>query len=179
MKYCYLRQLLATLLLFCGSVTYSMADVATDKLTKPAIADTVEATLSAFNVIVNTDGKEKLLSADKIVPGNLLEYQVNYQNNGKSLVKFLTATLPLPVGMTYVANSAKPAKATASLDGKSFVDMPIKRMVKKENGELEEQLVPLSDYRALRWKLGDLSVKSKVVVSARVRVDSVAQVKIK
>ena len=52
--------------------------------------------------------------------------------------------------------------------------MPLKRMVKKPDGKLEEQLVPLAEYRALKWKLAELAEKNKVEVSARVRVNQVA-----
>ena len=52
--------------------------------------------------------------------------------------------------------------------------MPLKRMVKKSDGKLEEQLVPLSEYRALRWDLGELAQKNKVEVSARARVNQVS-----
>ena len=140
-----------------------------------AIANpTLEAKLVGFKVTQNADHKEVLSPADKVAPGDLLKYQVVYQNNGKSLLKQVKATLPLPVGTTYVAGSAKPANATASLDGKDFAAMPLKRMVKKSDGKLEEQLVPLTEYRALKWELGELAEKNKVEVSARARVNQVS-----
>ena len=52
--------------------------------------------------------------------------------------------------------------------------MPLKRMVKKPDGKLEEQLVPLAEYRALKWKLAELAEKNKAEVSARVRVNQTA-----
>ena len=73
-----------------------------------------------------------------------------------------------------MAGSAKPANATASLNGIDFAVMPLKRMVKKSDGKLEGQVVPLLEYRALRWDLGDLAQKNKVVVSARARVNQVS-----
>lgn len=134
----------------------------------------VEAKLSVFQVGKNADGKEALLPADKAAPGDTLEYQTLYQNNGKSPVKALDATLPLPAGLAYVAGSAKPANAQASVDGKVFAAMPLKVMVKAANGKLEEKLVPLSDYRALRWNLGDLPADAKSTVSARAQVSPVS-----
>ena len=145
----------------------ALADVAT--ATNPAL----EAKLVGFKVTQNADHKEVLTLADKVAPGDLLKYQVVYQNNGKSVMSKIKATLPLPIGTTYVAGSAMPANATASLDGKDFAVMPLKRMVKKPGGKLEEQLVPLTEYRALRWDLGELAEKNKVEVSARARVNQV------
>lgn len=146
----------------------ALADVAI--ATNPAL----EAKLVGYKVTQNADHKEVFTLADKVAPGDLLKYQVVYQNNGKSVLSKIKATLPLPIGTTYVAGSAKPANATASLDGKDFAAMPLKRMIKKPDGKLEEQLVPLTEYRALRWDLRELAEKNKVEVSARARVNQIS-----
>ncbi len=166
------RLLAAACLLSLGSITASAGDVTPTATAKPT--GVVEAKLSAYKVTRGADSKEVLSPVDKVAPDDLLEYQVVYQNNGKSLLKQLTANLPIPVGTTYVTGSAKPAGALASLDGKNFAAMPLKRMVKKPDGKLEEQLVPLVEYRALKWKLAELAEKNKVEVSARVRVNQAA-----
>ena len=166
------RLLAAACLLSLSSITASAGDVTPTTTAKPTGA--VEAKLAAYKVTRGADNKEVLSPADKVAPDDLLEYQVVYQNNGKSLLKQLTANLPIPVGTTYVTGSAKPAGAMASLDGKNFATMPLKRMVKKSDGKLEEQLVPLAEYRALKWKLAELAEKNKAEVSARVRVNQAA-----
>jgi uncharacterized repeat protein (TIGR01451 family) len=156
------------------SFGFSSINVAFADVSASASPASVEAKLVGFKVARDANNKEVLSPADKVAPGDLLKYQVTYQNNGKSLLKQLTATLPLPVGTTYVAGSAKPANAMASVDDKTFAAMPLKRMVKKADGKLEEQLIPLTEYRALRWNLGELAEKGKVEVSARTRVNQVA-----
>lgn len=170
----YLRLLSVALFLLAGSITPSMADVATNLVINPPASSVVEANLSASKVTLSADGKEVLSVADKVAPGDLLEYKTLYKNNGKSTIKSLMATLPIPAGMTYVAGTAKPSGAQASLDGKSFAAIPLKRMVKKPDGKMEEQLVPLLEYRALRWSLGELSANAKVTISARIKVNAVA-----
>ncbi len=157
-------------LLSFGPINTALADVATTVNS----SSKVEAKLTGFKVTRDADNKEVLSPADKVAPGDLLRYQVVYQNNGKSLLKQFTATLPLPIGTTYVADSARPVKVTASLDGKEFAVMPLKRLVKKSDGKFEEQLIPLAEYRALRWELGELAEKNKVEVSARARVNQIS-----
>ena len=137
-------------------------------------AKPVEATLSVFQVGKAADGKEALLPADKAAPGDTLEYEAVYKSNSKSAVKSLAATLPLPVGTSYVPGSAKPVDAQASVDGKTFAAIPLKTMVKTADGKTQERLVPYSEYRALRWALGDLPANEKLTVSARARLDSVS-----
>ena len=134
----------------------------------------VEATLAAFQVGKNAEGKEVLLPAIQSAPGDTLEYQTVYQNNGKTAIKSLEATLPLPVGTAYVGGSAKPVNPQASVDGKVFSAVPLKTMVKTPDGKLQERLVPYSDYRALRWSLGELPATEKVTVSARVQINPVS-----
>lgn len=172
----YSRLLTATLLLLFGSITSVMADVTTNlAVTKSTTPNVVEANLSAYKVMPGADGKEVLSLADKVAPSDLLEYQTLYKNNGKSTMKSLVATLPIPVGMTYVAGTAKPSNAQASLDGDIFAAIPLKRMVKKPDGKMETQLIPLSEYRVLRWSLNSLPANAKVSVSARVKVNAVAE----
>ena len=48
-------------------------------------------------------------------------------------------------------------------------------MVKKPDGKMETQLIPLSEYRVLRWSLNSLPANAKVSVSARVKVNAVAE----
>jgi uncharacterized repeat protein (TIGR01451 family) len=134
----------------------------------------VEARLAVFLVSKNAEGKEALLPADKALPGDMLEYQTVHKNNGKSAVKSLVATLPLPVGLSYVPGSAKPASAQASTDGSVFAAIPLKTMVKNAEGKLEERLVPYSDYRALRWAVGELPAEGRATVSARAVINPVS-----
>lgn len=139
-----------------------------------AVANPVEATLSAARIVKGVDGKETVVPAEKIAPGDLIEYQTSYKNNTKATIRSLVAALPLPEGTTYVPGSAKPANVQASLDGKIFAVMPLKRMVKTADNKIQEQLVPYSEYRALKWTIGELPVSATgLTVSARVRVDSV------
>ena len=138
------------------------------------VSKPVEATLSVFRVGKSAEGKEALLPADKAAPGDTLEYQTAHKNNGKSAIKSLVATLPLPDGISYLPGSAKPANAEASVDGKVFAAIPLKTMVKNAQGKLEERLVPYSDYRALRWALGELPANDQTTVSARAVVNPVS-----
>jgi uncharacterized repeat protein (TIGR01451 family) len=107
--------------------------------------------------VVMTDGKESLASADKAGPGDVIQYEAIYRNAGEAVAKNVTATVPIPRGMTLVAGSAQPAAEKASLDGKDFSSVPLIQEVKNEAGVTEKQPVPLSQYRALRWTLPELA----------------------
>ena len=165
----FISTLSAAVLVGVVVVSPAMAQQTGNQASKP-----VEATLSVFQVGKSAEGKEALLPADKAAPGATLEYQTVHKNNGKSAIKSLVATLPLPDGISYLPGSARPANAEASLDGKVFAAIPLKAMVKNAQGKLEERLVPYSDYRALRWALGELPANEQTTVSARAVVNPVS-----
>jgi uncharacterized repeat protein (TIGR01451 family) len=130
----------------------------------------VAVELTVEQVIVSPDGKETLASAEKTKPGDTLLYTANHRNVSKFPVQRVQANLPIPAGMEYLADTARPDGAKASTDGVHFFPMPLKRMVKVPDGTEREELVPLSEYRKLRWDIGSIEPGQSAVVSARVRV---------
>lgn len=133
-------------------------------------ANEVASTLTVNRVVAQPDGKEVRESATTAKPGDVLEYVAEYRNTGKAPVKKLEATLPIPVGTDYVADSANPAGAWASLDGTKFEPMPLKRKVKQPDGKVVEQLVPYVEYRFIRWPPQDLGTGKSLSYSAKAKM---------
>lgn len=135
-----------------------------------AAKNDVVVTLKAQKVLRGPDGKEVLKVADRATPGEVIQYDAIYKNQGKDGVRNLVPTLPIPPGLEYIPDSAKPAPTKASLDGKTFEPLPLKRQVKLPSGEIVEQPVPPSEIRALRWEIGDLDAGAAAEISARARL---------
>jgi uncharacterized repeat protein (TIGR01451 family) len=129
----------------------------------------VTAKLTASKV-VKSDDKETLAAAEQVKPGDVVEYTATYQNTGKSAVNNVKASLPIPQGMEFMPDSTRPGDAMASVDGTNFAKVPLKRTVKGPDGKMVEQLVPYSQYRALRWNLGEIAGGASKAVSARMKV---------
>jgi uncharacterized repeat protein (TIGR01451 family) len=125
----------------------------------------IVSTLAAFKITDN-NGTEKVESTDQIKVGETLEYRVTYRNNGAKAVKDLEATLPIPSELQYIPDSARPAAVTASTDGRVFATPPLRRRVKTADGE-KVVLVPVSEYRHLRWKVKTLAPGASFSVAAR------------
>lgn len=143
--------------------------------TKVFAADTqaVDVRLQAFQVVAQDKGAEKLLPALEAEVGDTIEYQITYLNQGKSVAQSVAATLPVPEGaMHYLAGSAAPKAVQASLDGKKFSPLPLTREVMRKGLRVVER-VPASEYRFLRWDLGDLAPGQSITVSSRMKVMSV------
>jgi len=128
----------------------------------------VKAELKAERVTTQ-NGKEVMSPAANAAPGDVIQYTATYKNTDKAPAKQVLANLPIPVGTEYVSGTAVPVGALASTDGTTFAPIPLKRMVKNSEGKTVEQVVPFSEYRALRWSLGDLAGGESRIVSARVK----------
>ena len=134
-----------------------------------AQAGAVQTRLEAHKVERAADGKETLGDAQAARPGDLIEYTATYRNTGKQPVRNLEATLPIPANTEYVEGSAQPAQAKASVDAHAYGAMPLKRQVMR-NGKPVEEVVPLREYRSLRWYPGELEPGKSVSFTARVKV---------
>src|SRR4051812_41831214 len=118
------------------TMSLSMCVMGSAQAADPAVV----ANLTAARVVVQADGKEALASADRARPGDLLEYRVDYHNTTRASINDVVATLPVPQnGVEYIPGSESPANALASIDGKTFAALPLKRAVKMPNGRTEMQ----------------------------------------
>jgi uncharacterized repeat protein (TIGR01451 family) len=131
-------------------------------------AEPLESRLDARKVVL-VDGRESLVDAAAVRPGDLIEYVATYRNTGKGAITGLQATVPIPPQTEFVPGSARPAQAQASVDGRNFAAIPLKRTVTRAGKQIEEQ-VPFREYRALRWFAGELVGGSTAAFTARVRV---------
>jgi uncharacterized repeat protein (TIGR01451 family) len=131
--------------------------------------DVVETRLEARKVVRDAEGRDSLVAAEAVKPGETIEYVATYRNTGQQPVRNLAATLPIPANTEFVSGSARPQDAQASLDGRTFAPMPLKRRVVREGRTVEEE-VPAREYRYLRWFPGELGGEKSLTFTARVRV---------
>jgi hypothetical protein len=80
-------------------------------------------------------------------------------------------SLPVPDGTSYLAGSAWPARFDARLAAEPvFRPAPLTREGVDASGVVRTTVIPPSEYRALRWTLGELAPGQSKTVTARVRV---------
>ncbi len=131
----------------------------------------VSASLVANKVETDPQGQERLLPAERATPGDLIEYVVLYHNQGEETVRDLRADLPIPAGVELQLDSIEPKRRLeASVDGQAYAPFPLKRTHTLPDGRVEEQMVPASEYRHLRWTLFSLQAGEQKRVKARVKV---------
>ena len=120
--------------------------------------------------IVQVNGAEQRQPGEKAKPGDVIEYVADYKNIEKSSVSNVKATLPVPSGMEYIPETAVPNQVMASTDDVHYASVPLKRNVKRADGKVVQELVPYSEYRSLRWDLGEIAAGAVKSVTARMKV---------
>jgi len=135
----------------------------------PGSQGPVDIKLTAYKVVTQ-DGKDELQPAEKIKPGEVIEYRAQYANTGNAAVKGLAATLPIPAALEFLPGTESPDGVQASTDGKSYAAPPLKHISKAADGSTKIVIVPAAEYRFLRWNVGELGAGKSVTVSARARV---------
>ena len=132
----------------------------------------VKVVLTASKIVV-VNGSEKREPGDKAKPGDVIEYVADYKNVPDEKTKGplkVQANLPVPAGMEYLPSTAVPANVMATSDGTHFAPVPLKRTVTGADGKPKEELVPYSEYRSLRWELGEIAPGATKTVKARMRI---------
>jgi len=77
-------------------------------LAVPARAE-VRSQLAAFQVLPGDNGAERYAAADAAKPGDVIEYRLEYRNDGKQAVTQLVVNGPVPAGTVYIGGSAQTA----------------------------------------------------------------------
>lgn len=130
-------------------------------------ASAVRVYLTQFKVTKGADGKEQLLDAASVKPGDVIEYQARYVNRSARPITGLVGELPIQIGLEYQRKSARPdgAQTKAATAEGIFAAEPLMRKV----GGVQQEVL-YSDYRTLRWALGQLPPGGETSVRARARV---------
>jgi uncharacterized repeat protein (TIGR01451 family) len=95
----------------------------------------------------------KLVSADRVVPGDRVIYTLQVRNTGTAVIDMPTIVNPVPAHMMYVADSAvgPGADVSYSVDGGHLFDVAANLKVPGADGRARAAVV--ADYTHIRWQL--------------------------
>lgn len=131
----------------------------------------ITVALTQQKVVKDDKGRETLVEAETVKPGDTLEYRAVYKNVSAQPVKQLAATIPLPEGLEYLPSSAQPRKGVQFAPASGVYGAePLTR--KLPNGRTEN--LAYSEYRTVRWSVEQLAPGAEVTVVARAKVETVA-----
>ncbi len=117
----------------------------------------------------------KLVPADAVSPGDVVEYVLTYANQGDAPATNANIDDAIPKGTTYVANSAagEGAEIAFSADGGRTFAPAVKLTYEYRlpSGAVEKRVATPAEYTHVRWTLKQVPVGATGKVSFRVRVN--------
>ena len=164
---CKMDSSFARSLLLCSAIMIATASgqTSSDHIAVRVIAE-VEAHVTDHGRTFN-----RLIPADKVVPGDSVIYTVEVHNAGRNSVDSPTVTQPVPAHMVYLADSAvgPGADVAYSVDGGLSFDAADNLKIAGANGAV--RVATAADYTHIRWQLKSLlKADSTAFVRFRARV---------
>ncbi len=115
----------------------------------------VTGEIQAFIVSTNDEGEEKITLTSEAVPGQVMEFQIVFTNNGDSDVSGIKVVDPIPQNTRYIEKSHDADVAAAfevSIDGgETFESEPVLRIETQADGTQKQVVVPPEQYTHVRW----------------------------
>lgn len=127
--------------------------------------------LEAYKVSPATaDSGETFAKADTAQPGDVIEYRATYTNTTGRALPALSLDIPIPPALTWLPHAAatidgkaaSPAPASASLDGRNYMTLPLTAATAAE-------LV-----RVVRWDVSSIPSRGVILRAVRARVNAEA-----
>ena len=128
--------------------------------------------------VIETTPKGKvtrLVSTQSTSPGDVLEYELEYKNDGDEAASNAVIEDPIPKGTTFLAGSAEgeSAEVTFSSDGGKTYALPVKLTyeVRLPSGALERRVATPAEYTNIRWTVKQVLPGKSGKVSFKVHVN--------
>ncbi|NMA42224.1 MAG: hypothetical protein GX946_02450 [Oligosphaeraceae bacterium] len=152
-----------TLLLFSGQFLCAQAP-----------EQPLQSKMTAYLVTQDADKGEQLIATEQILPGQTIEYALDYSNVSERDLTEISIIGPIPMGTFYLAGSAQPSKDSVPQfsvdDAQSFHLEPVKYMVKLEDGTEVEKIATADMYTQIRWQINRMQAGEKLTLKYRVQV---------
>lgn len=126
-------------------------------------------------VIVTEKGKEvkKVVEAKDITPGEVVTYNLSYENKGDETATSVAITDPIPAGTAFILGSASEVgDLTFSIDqGKTYKKSSLLTYeVIDAKGNKEKRVASPEEYTHIRWTIPTIAPGTKGTVTFKVKV---------
>jgi len=119
----------------------------------------VSGEIQAYLVTVDKNGEEKVTKTDQVEPGQVMEFELVFTNNGETSVSGIQVVDPIPENTLFIGeshNSDVQANFEVSIDGgQSFEAEPVIRIETQLDGTQKEVVIPAEQYTHVRWLAKD------------------------
>lgn len=115
----------------------------------------VSGHIQAYIVSIDGQGAEKKSEAKVTEPGQIMEFEIVFTNNGEEDVNGVQVVDPIPANTSFISDSHKadvPASFEVSIDGGlTFEEEPVVRIETQTNGTKKEVVISPEQYTHVRW----------------------------
>jgi len=115
----------------------------------------VTGDIQAYLISVNDEGKETLSLVEETEPGQVMEFQIVFTNEGDADVTGIQVVDPVPEFTTFIGSSHGADVAAdfeVSIDGgTTFETEPVVRIETLTDGSTKEVIIPPTEYTHVRW----------------------------
>ncbi len=122
-------------------------------------ASPVSGEIKAYLVTVDKNGKEKVTKTDQVEPGQVMEFELVFTNNGETNVSGIQVVDPIPENTLFIGESHSSdvqANFEVSIDGgQTFESEPVIRIETQADGSQKEVVIPPEQYTHVRWLAED------------------------
>lgn len=122
-------------------------------------------------VIDNVNGQEIREEAKTVENGDIIEYEIIYENKSDEIFENVGIKGRIPEGTTLIKGSETPTdELYYTIDnGQTWSDKPMVRSI--ENGEIVQVEAPLSNYTDIKWNVVEFPAKETKVFVYRVKIN--------
>lgn len=122
-------------------------------------------------VIDNVKGQEVREEAKTVENGDIIEYEIIYENKSDEIFENVGIKGRIPEGTTLIKGSETPTEELYyTIDnGQTWSDKPMVRSI--ENGEIVQVEAPLSNYTDIKWNVVEFPAKETKVFVYRVKIN--------
>lgn len=119
----------------------------------------VKGEVQAFIVSVNDDGSELVRTAEEAAPGEVMEFQIIFTNDGDESVSGIQVVDSIPENTRFISDSHSSdveASFDVSIDGgQSYESVPVRRIETQQDGTQLEVVIPAEQYTHVRWRASE------------------------
>ncbi len=139
-------------------------------LAQDGVRPDLEGNISIFKLNEKNE-YEPLGDENKVKPGEVLRYEIEYVNKGNDTATDVEFEHPVPSGMEYIPESAEGGEVLFSIDqGETYQTPPVKYEI-EVNGIMEEKIATPSMYTNIKWIYDkDIEVDESAIVKFTAKV---------
>ncbi len=131
--------------------------------------------MDARKIVIDGENREIAVPAKQVYPADMVQYTLNYRNEGDSPASGVDLVGPVPSGTVYLDRTASDIEGLETLfsidGGRTYQSAPVMYEVIRDDGSVERRAATPDMITHVKWSVNGLfNAGQEVTVSYRVQV---------